>query len=98
MPSDLLDRPGDTPSEQEEANIARIKTRAEVKAEEIYLAIRRADHRQQWYLSRGDMRSAEIEGLVKDRRLDELSANMTLAQRTEADKVVADKYPAREAS
>jgi hypothetical protein len=98
MPSDLLDRPGDTPSEREEANIARIKTRAEAQRDEIHLAIRRADHRQQWYLSKGDMRSAEIEGMVKDRRLDELSASMTIAQQVEADKIVAEKYPAREAS
>lgn len=98
MPSDLLDRPGDSPSEREEANITRIKTRDEVLRAEIYHAIRMADHRQQWYLSQGDMRSFEIEGMVKDRRLDELSANMTHAQRLEADRLIAEKYPSKEAS
>lgn len=67
----LLDRPEDTPSEQEEKAINRIRTRREDKLREIDLAISRAHHRQQVALAAGNMEAASVEGGVKDRRLDE---------------------------
>jgi len=77
----ILSRPGDTPSEREEATIARIAADRDLKLAEIDSAIARAQSRQHAYLAVGKMRDAEIQQQVKDRRLDERRAIMGLVGR-----------------
>lgn len=87
-----LGRPGDRPAEHEEAVIDRMKTATGRAINECRTAIGRAHLRQQGYFANGSLRDAEIQGQVKDRRLEELNRLMTGPQRTAADLRVVKEW------